>query len=98
MDARRLTFLFALAVFGSSTAVAQTTINPGLSAAPPAIQAAPSPALRAACGADVQKFCSGVQPVGQIVECMKGYVRELSSGCLGAARAEMQTYQAALAR
>ena len=97
MDARRLTFLFALAVFGSSAAVAQTTINPALSAAPP-IQAAPSPALRAACGADVQKFCSGVQPVGQIVECMKGYVRELSPGCLGAARAEMQTHQAALAR
>jgi hypothetical protein len=93
MDARRLTFLFVLAVFGSSAAVAQTTINPALSAAPPAIQAAPSPALRAACWADVQKFCSG-----QIVECMKGYVMELSPGCLGAARAEMQTYQAALAR
>ena len=98
MDARRLTFLFALAVFGSSAAVAQTTINSALSTAPPAIEAVPSPTLRAACGADVQKFCSGVQPVGQIVECMKGYVRELSSGCLGAARAEMQTHQAALAR
>ena len=98
MDARRLTFLFALAVSGNSAAVAQTTISSALSAAPPAIEAAPSPALRAACGADVQKFCSGVQPVGRIVECMKGYVRELSPGCVGAARAEMQARQAAVAR
>jgi Cysteine rich repeat len=98
MDARRLTLLFALAISGSSAAVAQTMITPAPSAAPPAIQAAPSPALRAACGADVQKFCSGVQPLGRVVECMKGYVRELSPGCLEAAKAEMQAYYAALAR
>jgi len=92
MDARRLTLLFALAVSGSSAAVSQTTISPALSAAP-------SPALRAACGADVQKFCSGVQPGGgRIVECMKGYVRELSPGCLAAARAEIQARHATLAR
>jgi len=99
MNVRRLTFLFALAVSGSSAAVAQTTINPALSAAPPALQAAPSPALWAACGADVQKFCSAVQPGGgRIVECMKGYVRELSPGCLEAARAELQARQVAHAR
>jgi hypothetical protein len=67
MGARRLTFLFPLAVFGSSTAVAQTTINSARSATPASIEAEPSPALRAACGADVQKFCSGLKPLERII-------------------------------
>jgi hypothetical protein len=95
MDVRHLGFLFALAVSGSSAAVAQTAINPAPSAASPAIQAAPSPALRAACGADVQKFCYGVQPDERhIVACMKRHVRELSPGCMEAARAEPRVPQA----
>jgi hypothetical protein len=54
---------------------------------PPATQ--PTPAqqkamqeVRAACQADVQKLCAGVQPGGgRIVACLKEHKEEVSDGC-----------------
>jgi hypothetical protein len=54
---------------------------------PPAAQ--PTPAqqkamqeVRAACQADVQKLCAGVQPGGgRIVACLKEHKEEVSEGC-----------------
>ena len=43
-------------------------------------------AIRAACGADAQKFCSGVQPGGgRVVNCLKEHKDELSDKCKQAA-------------
>lgn len=43
------------------------------------------PNVRAACAADVKKFCSGVQPgKGRIRACITQHSDELSAGCRGA--------------
>src|SRR5580704_13382138 len=43
-------------------------------------------AIRAACAADAQKFCAGVQPGGgRIVACLKEHKDSLSDGCKQAA-------------
>jgi hypothetical protein len=54
---------------------------------PPAAQPTPAQqrvmqAVRAACQADVQKLCAGVQPGGgRIVACLKEHKDEVSDGC-----------------
>jgi Cysteine rich repeat len=41
-----------------------------------------SAAMRQACHADYQQFCSGVMPGGgRIAACLKSHASELSSGC-----------------
>jgi hypothetical protein len=49
----------------------------------PAAPAPPAGAdVRAACGSDVQKLCTGVQPGGgRIIACLKQHKDEVSSGC-----------------
>jgi hypothetical protein len=44
--------------------------------------AAPAPGPHAACKADVQKLCSGVQPGGgRIMACLKEHKDEVSQAC-----------------
>ena len=63
----------AVLLFGAGSAVAQT---------------APNLAVEAACRADIQRLCAGVQPGGdRIRQCMRAHVREVSPGCIAAARA-----------
>jgi hypothetical protein len=62
-------------------------------------QTAANPALQAACRADVQRLCAGVQPGGgRIAQCLKAHVNEVSPGCLEAARASRQGAQAPVPR
>lgn len=80
MHVRRLLLLLALAIPASSVAAAQT---------------APRSAALTACQADVQRFCSGVQPGGgRLGKCLKEHARELSPQCREAARAARQNRQA----
>ena len=64
----------ALAMFFVTATWAQSGNQPSLAA------------LRAACAADAQKFCSGVQPGGgRVVACLKEHKDELSDKCKQAA-------------
>ena len=39
-------------------------------------------AARAACAADVQKLCQGVQPGGgRLLQCLKAHATQVSAGC-----------------
>jgi hypothetical protein len=50
--------------------------------APTAPAPKPDNEVRAACEADIQKFCAGVQPGGgRIRACMRQHKDELSDGC-----------------
>ena len=75
---RTLRFLIipALAICISTPALAQGKANP---------------AVRAACRADAERLCHGIQPGGgRIGECLKGRISEVSPGCLEAVRASRQ--------
>ena len=57
-------------------------------------QAATLAAIRAACAADAQKFCAGVQPGGgRIVACLKEHKDSLSDQCKQAAGAGCEPKQ-----
>jgi hypothetical protein len=72
----RLLLIPVLTVAASSAAFAQTGGNP---------------AVRAACRADAQRLCSGVQPgEGRIGQCLKERANEVSPGCVEAVRAARQ--------
>ncbi len=41
--------------------------------------------IRRACGADIQRLCSGIQPGGgRLMQCMRSHQSELSSACQAA--------------
>lgn len=54
-------------------------------------QAGSNPAVQAACRADAQRLCHGVQPGdGRIGQCLRARINEVSPGCLEAVRASRQ--------
>jgi hypothetical protein len=86
MRVSRLVVLFGLAVAAAPAAVAQTGPNP-----------TPNPTnaqVRAACRADIERFCPGVQQGGgRIGKCLKPHAQELSPECLEAAKARRAARQ-----
>ena len=61
---------------------------------PAMAQTSRDPAVRAACRADVQRLCAGVQPGGgRIGQCVKARRQELSPQCIGALKAARATRQ-----
>lgn len=71
------TWLLPLACLGLFSVCAQAADAP---AAPPG-----GPDVRAACAADVKKFCAGVQPgKGRVRACITEHRDALSEGCRGA--------------
>jgi Cysteine rich repeat len=62
---------------------------------PPEANAPAVKAARAACSADIQKFCANVEPGGgRIVRCLVGNASQLSAGC----RSSMLSAKTALGR
>jgi len=57
---------------------------------PTAAQGGPGAAAQAACAADIQAYCAGVQQgEGRIAACLRGHSQQLSPGCKqGIANAE----------
>lgn len=48
-------------------------------------QAQDAQALRKACGGDLQKYCSGIQPGGgRVAQCLQSHAAELSPDCKAA--------------
>jgi Cysteine rich repeat len=88
--------LLLLTLF-SAAALAQDATAP-----PTTTPGAPSPSLkvarakmRAACGADLQKFCAGVERGnGALRQCLRAHRAELSSDCISA-RAGLRSLRAA---
>ncbi|HXA35765.1 MAG TPA: cysteine rich repeat-containing protein [Steroidobacteraceae bacterium] len=72
---KRSTFLFSLCVaFGTQSAIADETPT---APSPPTLNE-----VRAACEADAQKLCPGVEPGGgRILACLKQHRGEVSDGC-----------------
>jgi hypothetical protein len=59
--------------------------------APALAQGKGNPAVKAACRADAERLCHGVQPGGgRMGECLKARISEVSPGCLDAVRASRQ--------
>lgn len=87
----------ALLTLFSPAALAQNAVTP-----PTAAPSAPSPSLkvarakmRAACAADLQKFCAGVERGnGALRQCLRTHRAELSSDCISA-RAGLRSLRAA---
>jgi len=84
--------LILCAVFAAQVACADDVPPPADTPTPPA-QLTPAQqhaiaALRAACSADIQKLCAGVQPGGgRIMACLKQHKDEVSDGCKQAGKA-----------
>jgi hypothetical protein len=77
----------------AGTSATTAAPSPGTAATAAAAPAAGHPlspreeamAVRSKCGADFQKFCSGVQPGGgRAAACLRAHAAELTPGCRGA--------------
>lgn len=79
----RLVVLLGLAIGAAApAAVAQTGPNPT------------NAQLRAACRADAERFCAGVQTGGgRIAKCLKQHVQEVSPQCIEAYKARQAARQ-----
>jgi hypothetical protein len=77
---KRSRLLMLLIALAAPCAIAVADETP---AAPPAKPAPPKPAeVRAACEADVQKLCAGIQPgAGRVMACLKRHKADVSEGC-----------------
>lgn len=64
--------------------ILSTAAAMALASAPAFAQQPQESGVLQACGADIQTFCSGVQPgEGRIAHCLKPHLRQLSPECKG---------------
>ncbi len=64
-------------------------------APPPAASTGEQLTIARACAGDIERFCAGVPPrQGDIKECMKAHVTELSAGCFDTVMGAIASQQA----